>query len=84
MKTKAILVVVMAITIFYVCGSSFAGYLYGIGSDNLYKIDASDGSYSVIDDVTVPVSGLAYVPEPATLLLLGLGGLLIRRKRNGS
>ena len=34
--------------------------------------------------VATLVQEVVLVPEPATLLLLGFGGLLIRRKRNGS
>ena len=82
MKSKSILVLMMVVIVFCVCGSSFAGYLYGTGSDNLYKINPSDGTYIVIDDVTAVVDGLAYVPEPTTLLLFGLGAVMVRKKRS--
>ena len=47
-------------------------FLYGNNSKNLLKL----GKMSVLDDVTINV-----VPEAAALLLLGLDGVLIRRRR---
>ena len=49
---------------------------------NLYSYDIANG-YAPTQHLSGLGShdGLAYVPEPATMMLLGLGGLLLRRKR---
>jgi len=59
------------------------GYLYGANASNstLYQIDSADGSKVLIANLGIDVRGLAYIPEPTTLLLLGLGGLALLRKR---
>ena len=44
-------------------------------TDLLLTIENPYGSVNVIDDVSIQL------PEPATICLLGLGGLLLRRKR---
>lgn len=48
----------------------------GIGYIHSVKIDASQTAFAM-DNLTF--DGLSPVPEPATLLLLGLGGLIIKR-----
>ena len=67
----------------------FGSYLYGVGqvghhsNHGFFKINPVDMSYEYFDGTAFlrDATGLAYVPEPTTLLLLGLGGLILRRKR---
>lgn len=74
--------------------NSSDGYLYGLQTavdwpnppDNtpgsLYRIDPGNGSFVLVSDNSAPnVNALAYVPEPATFLLLALGSLLVTRQR---
>ena len=58
-------------------------YLYALQTGNgFYRIDPADGSYEAVTSNSLSgVVGLAYVPEPTTLLLLGLGFLLMKSKR---
>ena len=63
--------------------NSSDGYLYGGDGGDLLRIDPTDGSYTDIGFTGGYIGGgLACVPEPATIALLGLGALsLLRRKR---
>ena len=60
------------------------GILYGtdVNSGHLVTIDITSGLWSNVGYVG-PVAGMAFgpIPEPATLLLFGLGALAIRRKK---
>ena len=51
---------------------------FAFGSDGALYVMEVDSSSTYIDTVTI--SKITVVPEPCTLLLLGLGGLLIKRK----
>ena len=60
------------------------GYLYGASNDSIYRYDSADWSISTVVDHSGYFlnGGLAYIPEPCTLLLLGLGCLTLRRKKH--
>ncbi len=51
----------------------------------LFETGNNDGSFVIADDYAwshyVDDVSLAIVPEPATIALLGLGGLLLRRRK---
>lgn len=63
--------------------NSSDGLLYGAPGDNtIWRIDPTDGSSSQIANLPITFhTDLTYVPEPTTLLLLGLGGLAVLRRR---
>ena len=49
------------------------GYVLGTASDHVVQVDLTDGD-------GVGIQSLYLIPEPVTMLLLGLGGLFIRKK----
>lgn len=61
------------------------GVMYGASSqitdDSLYIIDLDTGRGTLIGVTNANLEALASIPEPGTLLLLGLGGLLLRKRR---
>lgn len=56
-------------------------YTGGFDRVNTYTRDHTWTTAAVIDNLSVTGGDLVPVPEPTTLILLGLGGLFIRRRR---
>jgi hypothetical protein len=54
------------------------GGLYSYSTGSSYTVAASTANISGQD---VPISGVEIIPEPATIALLGLGGLLLRKRK---
>jgi len=67
-----------------VCEPVFADYFYGTPSmsNHLWRIDPADASKVDIGNLFEDFAGLAYVPEPSTLLLLSLGVVMLRRQHS--
>jgi WD40 repeat protein len=59
------------------------GSLYALGADVFAQIDPINGAIiGTPIELSGEYRGLAFVPEPGTVLLLGLGGLILKRKRH--
>jgi len=57
------------------------GYLYGgeVTGGDLYRINPVDGAWVIVTHSLPHSTGGLAIPEPSTLLLLGLGGMILRR-----
>ena len=76
MRSKTIIAFTVLLTIGpWALKLAFCQFLYGTRYLGLYKIGPTDGSETQIHSGTFwdTYTGLAYVPEPATLLLLDFG-----------
>ena len=88
----ALTVAVCAVLAFSSGQEAFGGYLYGPDEDyfgELLRIDPATGAIveiliqtGALHGRAARVGGLAYVPEPATLSLLLIGGLALFRRRS--
>jgi hypothetical protein len=56
------------------------GTLFGWGSQNLYHIDVDDLTSTYVTSFPNGGPSFAVIPEPATLFLLGLGAMILRKK----
>ena len=81
MKSKSICVWVVGVLLSAcICQSAFAGFIIGWGDNTEGQATPPGGN----DFVAIAAGGfhsLALIPEPATLLLLGLGAVMLRRKQ---
>ncbi len=50
-------------------------------TDNIYRINYDGTGLELIFDNLEFPAGIEYIPEPGTLLLLGLGGLFLRKRK---
>jgi len=65
----------------YAAPESFSGTItVGIGDTIDFAVGYGD-NYNLLDDTTGLSATITTVPEPATLLLLGLGAVMLRKKR---
>ncbi len=64
----------------HVSASQFGCPTYGPGELFTVPYTGTAGTIDVIDEIAHEVVGTIEIPEPATLLLMGLGGVLLKRK----
>ena len=87
MRSKSIIVMALFLLVITtrISQATLVECLYGSATQTLVQIDPLDGSYTTIISGNYPTfNGLAYTPEPSTLLVLGLGAVMFIRKREKS